>query len=139
MIQIIAYIRAMQIATQHFHNLCARTPFHSDHEFFSGVYESLQSDYDSVIERHIGIKGEEGLELKSLMTIVMKNLEGVPSVGVKENSVFYNHLLKCEQQLCMIISETIKQGVTPGTEQLLGDICNASEVRQYKIKQRIKK
>jgi hypothetical protein len=43
-----------------------------------------------------------------------------------------------EQELCKKISMTIAAGVSPGTEQLLGNLCDFSEVRQYKIKQRIK-
>jgi hypothetical protein len=44
-----------------------------------------------------------------------------------------------EMDLCKLIPAIISQGATEGTKQLLGDICNRSEMRQYKIKQRIKK
>ena len=61
-----------------------------------------------------------------------------PSTGVKENKVFYQFQLMMEQELCKKISMAIAAGVSPGTEQMLGDLCDKSEVRQYKIKQRIR-
>lgn len=132
-------LRAMQIYGHNTHNLVGRTPFFSDHEFFGSTYSELEGDYDSVVERIIGLYGEEAVGFPTLMDSVAAYIKTCPSVGVKENSVFFQHQLGLEQKLCAKISEVIAAGTTPGTEQTLGTICEKSEIRQYKIKQRLKK
>jgi DNA-binding ferritin-like protein len=137
--EILIQLRTMQMFAHSAHHLVARTPFHSDHEFFSEVYSSIENDFDSVAERIIGLLGEESMELNSIIIGVANKLKNCPSIGVKENSIFYIHQLKYEDELCQLVSSILSAGVTPGTEQLLGDICNKSEARKYKIKQRLKK
>lgn len=137
--ELLAYIRAMQIFSQSAHHLVGRTPFHSDHEFFGEVYTELSSNYDAVAERIVGLFGEEQLELNSLMALVAQHLQGKPSTGVKENSQFYSSQLQCEQYLQNLIKQLQVAGVSPGTENLLQGIGEQSEIRTYKIKQRLKK
>jgi len=43
-----------------------------------------------------------------------------------------------EEKLKDLIKQIIATGVSPGVEQLIGDIANKSEMRSYKIKQRMK-
>lgn len=136
---LILQLRCMQLFTHNAHNLVSRVPFFQDHEFFGEVYPALENDYDSVIERTIGLMGEQATGLDSLPEKLAIKLKQYPSIGVKENSVFYQSLLSLELELCKIISEELTKKVSPGTEQLLGEICNQSEMRQYKIKQRLKK
>lgn len=139
MYQLLVCLRALQIIAHHYHNLCARVAFQADHEFFKEVYESAEEDYDSVIERIIGIQGEDKLNLQALMMAVIKKVGEAPSVGVSNNKVFYEEVLKHEIYICDIVKEVISTSmISPGTEQLIGEIANKSEVRQYKIKQRIK-
>jgi DNA-binding ferritin-like protein len=140
MIELLACLRALQLFTHHAHNLCARTVFLQDHDFFGSVYPEAESDYDSLIERIIGTKGEVSeLELNSLMSAVMSKLSGAPSVGQKENKAFFVHQLKMEQTICSYVESLCKSGgLSQGQIQLLGDIAQRSEIRQYKIKQRCK-
>ena len=138
--EILKQLRLIQLFTHGAHNFCARTPFHSDHEFFGSVYSSVEGDYDSVLERIIGLHGEEAVQYPTLHVEVAQRLQQLPSVGVKENSTFYQALLQLDAELCAKINEVIKVGsVSPGTEQTLGSICESTEIRDYKIKQRIKK
>jgi len=138
--EILKQLRLIQLFAHGAHNFCGRTPFHSDHEFFGEVYSTVEGDYDSVIERIIGLLGEEAVQYQSLHSEVAQRLQQLPSVGVKENSTFYQVLLQLDNELCSKISEVIKGGsVSPGTEQTLGAICESAEIRDYKIKQRIKK
>lgn len=37
------------------HNLCAKSLFMQDHEYFSDLYEAYEGHYDDVIERMIGL------------------------------------------------------------------------------------
>lgn len=139
MYDLLVCLRALQLMSHHFHNLAARVVFFQDHEFFAEVYGAAETGYDAVIERIIGLQGEGQLNLQQLMSNVSKKLEGVPSVGVKENKVFYQYILKEEMYICQKVKELIASGaVTPGTEQMLGDLADKSEIRQFKIKQRIK-
>lgn len=137
--ELLVLLRSMQMFAHSAHHLVARAPFHADHEFFSSVYKEAESDFDGVAERIIGTMGEEHMELSSLMMGVMANLKGAPSVGVKENSSFYMFQLALEDKLCALVASIVSQDVSPGIEQLVGDICNRAEMRKYKIKQRLKK
>lgn len=135
---ILIHLRAMQMFAQTAHQLVARGPFHSDHAFFGDAYEAAAKDYDGVAERIIGLMGEETLRPQTILMEVAEKLKAAPSVGVKENKAFYQYQQMMEQELCKRVAATIAAGVSPGTEQLLGTICDNSEIRQYKIKQRIK-
>ena len=135
---ILVLLRAMHLYSQTAHHLVARSPFHSDHAFFGEVYEAMSDAYDGVAERIIGLLGEETLKPQTLLLEVNEKLKMSPSIGVKENKVFYEFQLALEKELCQKITITIQAGATPGVEQLIGELANQSEIRQYKIKQRIK-
>lgn len=140
MYDLLVALRAHQLLAHNYHHLCARVPFHQDHEFFGSVYTAADSDYDDVAERIVGLEGEAKLNLQPLMAAVVAKIGQSPSVGVKENSVFYEVLLKGEMDICAKVKILIDNKlVSRGTEQLIGDIANKSEVRQYKMKQRLKR
>ena len=131
-------LRAMQIYSQSAHHLVKGTPFHSDHAFFGDVYNAVAGDFDDVAERIIGLYGEEHLDLQNVMQAVTMKLSDAPSVGVSDNKVFYEYQLRMEDKLKGLVKQIIASGVSPGLEQLIGDIANKSEMRSYKIKQRMK-
>lgn len=139
--QIILQLRCMQLFTHNAHNLMGRMTFFSDHEFFGEVYPELENDYDSVVERTIGLISEQATGLNSLPEKLAQKLKQFPCLDVKDNNVFFQALLSAEIELCKLIKEQLVKikGISPGIEQLLGEICNKSEMRQYKIKQRLKK
>lgn len=136
--ELLILLRAMQIYAQNAHQLVKGTPFHSDHAFFGDVYNEVAGDFDDLAERIIGLYGEEPLALQPMLASVVAKLSDAPSVGVDDNKIFYMHQLKMEDSLCKIVERIIAAGVNPGTEQLIGEICNKSEMRKYKIKQRMK-
>lgn len=138
MIPVIIHLRAMQMYAHHAHNLCARVVFFQDHDAFGAFYSEYEGDYDDVVERQIGLAGDGGLELSAILSGVAQKLSGKPTVGVKENAIYFATLLTMEQELCSTIKPLLPS-VSEGTRQLLGEICNKSEKRQYKIKQRLKK
>lgn len=139
MLQIAINFRAIQIFSQHAHNLCARLAFHQDHGFFSEVYNFADDSYDGIIERIIGTKGEEGLELKNIIKGVFSKLDKAPDVGVKENKVFYMFLLDQLRSNNLLIDQLCKSDqISEGTRQFLGNLADQSEIIIYKIQQRIK-
>jgi len=120
------------------HNLVKGPLFMQDHDFFGEVYPAYEADYDSVAERTIGTKGEAELALTPIAAGAAIKLKGAPAVGVADNSTYYQHLLQMEGELCALIEAQIQAGASEGTRQMLGNICDTSEIRQYKIKQRLK-
>lgn len=139
--EIALLLRALKLYAHQAHNLCGRVAFHQDHEFFAEVYEAAENDYDGVVERIIGLFGEEKAPtLAEEMSFIGQKVSNLPQMGVKENSAFYQVILQLEMEICAKIAAYCKSGqCSPGTEQLLGDVCNRLETEQYKIKQRLKK
>lgn len=131
-------LRAMQIYSQSAHHLVKSTPFHSDHAFFGDVYESVAGDFDDVAERIVGLYGEEHLHLPAMLQSIANKLADAPCCGVEDNKVFYDYQYKLEERLKNLIKQIIASGVSAGVEQLIGEIANKSEMRCYKIKQRMK-
>jgi len=139
MLELAICFRALQMYSQHAHNLCARVSFHQDHEFFAEVYNFADDSYDGVIERIIGTKGEQGLELKGILKGVYSKLDKAPDVGVKENKIFYTHILEQKNYINSELAKLCKsQELSEGTRQFLGGIADKLEVLIYKTKQRIK-
>lgn len=139
MLQLAIILRSIQLFAHSAHHLVARTPFFQDHEFFGDLYKEAESDYDSVIERIIGLHGEEHVELNSILAEVVQKVANCPSIGVKENKAFYEYQLQFEKELCELIEVLCKNPqISQGTIQKIGDIADRSERRQYLIQQRIK-
>jgi len=136
--ELMILLRAMQMYAQNAHHLMKGNTFMQDHSFFGDVYEQLDSDFDDVSERIIGLYGEEPLHLLTIMKSVVEKLVDAPSVGTLENKTFYQHQLHLEDKLCDLVKMIVSAGCSHGTEQLITEICNKAEVRKYKIKQRLK-
>ena len=136
--ELLVLLRAMQLFSQNAHHLVKGMTFQQDHGFFGDTYEAVADDYDSVAERIIGLYGEEHLQLQPILTAVVAKLVGAPSTPTENNKVFYEYQLQMEEALCALTDKIIQAGVSPGVEQLVGEICNTSQMRQYKIKQRLK-
>jgi DNA-binding ferritin-like protein len=136
--ELLYLLRAMNIYSQSAHHLVKGTPFHSDHAFFGDTYDALIGAYDSVAERIVGLYGEEPLKLDVVMSMAMNKIADAPSIGVMDNKVFYEYQERLESRLRDLVAKIIATGVSPGVEQLIGEIANQSEIRSYKIKQRMK-
>jgi hypothetical protein len=71
------------------------------------------------------------------MSMAMNKIADAPSVGVMDNKVFYEYQERLESRLRDLIAKIIATGVSPGVEQLIGEIANQSEMRSYLIKRRL--
>lgn len=125
------------------HNLCSGSNFFADHEFLGDLYLQYEKDFDAVVERMIGAKNKP--DIIELNKEAIKLLASAPFVSATEA---FNVLMTIEKKICKIVEEicwpqpmTHPHGgpdpATQGEIQLLGNICDLSEVRQYKIKQRL--
>lgn len=127
---IAALLRYMQFYGHIGHNLLGGQTFFQDHSFLSELYSAYETHYDDIIERMIGL--EEELDL---VEIQKESVSGLKSPKSYESC--YKDLLDCEIELCQMIEKLVKDS-SQGTANLIQGIADQSEVRQYKLKQRLK-
>jgi DNA-binding ferritin-like protein len=123
--------RAAQIVAHDAHNNIRGPSFFADHEFLGDVYGAYETAYDSLVERYIGLTGQpvDGISL------AREALELAPDSDVQG---IWDTLSMFERTICKVCYTFCEQeGVSEGTKQLVGELCNQAEMRQYKLKQRM--
>jgi len=130
------YLRCLQLFTHNAHNVVKGAVFLQDHSFLGDLYPAYEDEYDSVIERIIGLAD---ISMEELIIIQTSALEKLKQYGAtqSENKGYFSVILKMEKELCLLI-ESIVHEASQGTQQLIGGIADNSEVRQYKLKQRVR-
>lgn len=126
-------LRYMQFYGHIAHNMTYGTTFFQDHEFLKDVYTAYDNDYDHIVERCIGLGTP--LDLFKVQTSAVQLLS--KSKFTTPEAAFAT-LLEAEVTLCSSIQKELA-GKTEGTRQLLGEMANQSEMRQYHMKQRTNK
>lgn len=137
MLELAALLKLLSVFAHDAHNMVARVPFFQDHEFLGEIYATYDDDYDSVIERMLGLKDCCEVDFIAIHKDVAEHRTKLPCHEVKQNSEFFHVLLQLEQALCKKIAELTPE-CSIGTQQMIGDIADRSEQRQYKMKQRLK-
>lgn len=132
MIKLATHLRYMQLHTHNAHNACQGDTFYSDHEELGDLYGVYTGLYDGVIERMIGLG--QSVDLVSIQVDAAKMLEATPT----SFSAAFTAVLKCEEELIKLI-DAANEGASLGTQNFLQGIADDSEVRQYKLKQRLSK
>jgi len=128
-------LRTTQLFYHNCHNTVNGIAFASDHSFFGDAYAAVEGDYDSVVERLIGLEKEVNLSQINAKAATL--LQHVPAQ--LEPSEMFKLALGFEHQLVQTCEKCDKDSsYTAGTRNLVGAIADAAEVRIYKIKQRIK-
>lgn len=127
---LVTLLRYMQFYAHIAHNKIGGETFFQDHAFLGELYAGYEGDYDDVVERMIGL--DEELDLIEVHKEAVSDLK-VP----KSYDLCFKEILKCEEELCKIIEDIISE-CSQGTSQLIGGIADKSEMRQYKLKQRLK-
>lgn len=124
-----ADIRFMQIYAHNAHNLVKGPAFFQDHEFLGELYPIYEQTYDGIIERMIGLGQKvDVVEIHKIAFLTLENAD-------LDLSNWAGKILQFEKYICLEIEKLIP-GQSEGTRQFLGEICNQSEMRQYKLKQR---
>ena len=129
--------RAAQLYAHHAHNHVQGKTFHEDHDFFGGLYPAYEAAYDGCIERCLSLQGKP-INTISLASDAVDILSDLPSMPGDCNNGFYTGVLHLEKAICTYIESCTKTPMSEGTRQMLGNLADESEVRQYKIKQRLK-
>lgn len=143
MTEFLILLRSLNLYYHHLHNNCSGASFFSDHQQLASFYSQADDDYDRVIERSIGLTSEmRPDELVRVMREVTDILDNMPKlydfVVLNEH---LNYALQLEESLCQEVEVYLnseESRVTEGTRQLLGDVADKSEVRQYLIGRRLK-
>ena len=131
-------LRMMQLYSHNAHNNAGGPTFFEDHKFLGKLYPQYEADYDSVVERIIGLYGVAALDLHKVQEQAILMQDTMPALQ-PDNKIYFATILECEHKLCRHVEQLVTvPGVTEGTKQLLGDLANASESRQYKIKARLR-
>lgn len=131
--QLASTFRCLQLLAHNAHNLTKGVSFFADHEFFGELYPSYETAYDSVIERMIGL--EVPVDLVAIQLDATDMLADI-SAEQMEVADFLKGILSGEKKLCYLIAEENNKA-TIGTQNLIAQLYDDSEVRQYKLKQRL--
>lgn len=126
----VVLLRKMQFYAHIAHNILGGSTFFQDHEFLGALYAEYENDYDSLVERAIGL--DEEVDLISVHKDAVQGLQS-PS----DYKSCFKELLKYEKELCLLCEE-VAEDSTLGTNNLIAAIADKSELRQYKMKQRLK-
>lgn len=125
-------LRALQLYAHNAHNLAKGKTFLEDHEFLGELYGAYEGEYDSIVERMIGL-GEE----PDLNDITKQAADAATANEFKDNENAFSVLLVTEKELCSSIEKDMTDA-SNGTQNLLQGIADNSEMRQYKLKRRLK-
>lgn len=137
LLKIATLLRAGQVYAHHAHNNAKSANFFPDHEFFGGLYPVYETGYDGCVERYIGLTGKP-IDGVKLVCDGAELAEDLPKDGGSDNKAFYQGILHIEKALCAYVQDCIKSPMSEGTKQMLGTLVDESEIRQYKIRQRMK-
>jgi len=137
LLALIIQTRALQLFYHHCHNVVFGEQFHCDHIFFGEAYDNVEDNYDSLVEFFISIFG-----ISKFDTVMVNNLvaEEVSEYSPEKMNAkkMYDAALILEKDFQNRIT-IVEAKSTVGLKNALGDIAQSSDVRIYKIKQRLKK
>jgi DNA-binding ferritin-like protein len=120
------HLRALQLFYHEKHHTAEGASFFSDHAAFGDFYAEAEGDFDSIVERAVGMGFIDTAFAKNHMKVV-------PTVLALDCPK------EMESQLCEICTLICDhEACSEGTKQMVGDIADKSEVRQYKLGQRAK-
>lgn len=138
LIKLASHLRTMQLFNHLVHHAVKGSSFFSDHEQLGEFYLANEKDYDSIVERFIGIMGFNQFNHGMLMMHVVQTLSELPE-KFDDNKEIFIVCLTLEQHLQALCDEACKSPeCTEGTKQLIGNIADMSEQREFLIKRRIK-
>lgn len=127
--------RAMQLYYHYCHNLVRGSDFHSDHNFFGDSYAALEGDYDSLTEYFISLNSNSAFKSKQVTELVSAELEGL-AVEKMSAEDMYKEAIKMEEDYQKYLVSINKSGPL-GLQNMIQGLATASDVRLYKIKQRL--
>lgn len=130
-----ALFRYLQLFAHGAHNFTKGPTFFEDHEYFGGAYGEYEALYDGIIERMIGLGGSPNIV--DITTQACSQFTSAWSQAVNTDAM-YRKLIDGEQKIRDLVETLVKQGDwSQGTINMLADISDKSEMRSYKLGQRV--
>jgi DNA-binding ferritin-like protein len=126
--------RSAQFIAHNSHNLIKGVTFLEDHEFLGELYQAYEQGYDKCIERIVAFTGNAdviGITSKACAISAQFNPAG------KTSNEIFSFMLDLEKSICAAI-KTAVPGCSDGTQNLLQDLAEKSELRIYPISQKIR-
>ena len=121
--------RAAQFAAHQAHQEVCGESFFSDHAYLGELYETYTNAYDSLIERMIGCK-----EKPDILEI---NKEAMVEYELVDCCDWVKSMYKFEADFQKEIETLTKDKMSQGSLNLLAQLADESEVRSYKLGQRM--
>jgi DNA-binding ferritin-like protein len=122
LLQAATYARSMQLFYHDAHNQTQGDAFLSDHEFFGESYENMEDDYD-VLAEYLVAGGQDIQNIKR-------------SIESWDGKDFLQNAVKIEEDFRELLGRL--DAVSPlGLQNALGDMVQKSDVRSYKMQQRL--
>ena len=123
--------RTAQLYAHAAHNTVSGPNFFADHGFLGELYPVYEAAYDALVERAIGLSQE-------IDPLAIGREAGVMSSNMDDQQPF-DVIAGIEKDLVRVIEAEIQSGKqSQGTINLLAQLADDSEARQYKIGQRLK-
>lgn len=139
LLKLASLLQAMKLAYHNAHHVCGRISFFADHEALGDFYSQLDSDYDGCVERLIGLFGADAASLQPQLAFILAKLQSFPS-SAPDNAALFQSLLQFEIEMSALTEQLCKLPECRESEkQLISEFGNKSAIRQYKIKQRLRK
>lgn len=136
LLQAVIYSRILHIYYQHCHNLTYGSSFVGDHTVFNDFYEEVADNYDRLSEYTVSQFGNKEFNTTVIHESIMEELQNYKVENMTSQEMFNSSLI-LEFKFYNILKELdIKASI--GLKNMIGDFAEKSDVRQYKIKQRLK-
>lgn len=129
--------RSMQLYYHYCHTLAYGCAFHSDHSFFGSSYAELEDDYDTLAEYFVSLFGNTKFKTAKVSELISEQLEEI-QVESMDCEAMYNKALELEAQYQKYLVGVNKQG-SIGLQNTVQGVATKSDVRTYKMQQRVKK
>lgn len=132
--ELLILTRALNLIYHHMHNVAKGQSFFSDHKALAKIYDELDSDYDNLVERRIGLTGS--FDRASLSEVLQQACEIVSSMPESEMNEMFNFAMSIESEYVRELKNA-EAGQSSGTVNMLQGLSDASEVRAYLISRRL--
>lgn len=133
--QLATLYRAAQFYAHAAHNFAKGATFYQDHEALGELYGAYEEAYDSIVERMIG--NGEPFSIQQILTNATAEANKYADPSTFSQVTSFQVLQGMEQRIRASIDIQIG-AQTQGTQNLLAQLADDSEMRSYKIGQRLK-
>ena len=134
--ELLILTRGLNLVYHQMHNIAQGSTFFADHVELAGMYAALDNDYDSLVERRIGLTGS--FDRASLVEVLHEAAELVGSMPEGEDIYGMFSFADILEKSYVAELKRAEAGQSSGTINMLQGLADMSEVRQYKIQRRLK-